>query len=70
MDKILNVAVILMYILEIKYNVMLVHFNENRHKLLLEDVSYSEDLLWSVNVGQSLPLAIPLSNSKIPYRQM
>lgn len=30
--KILNVAVILIYnILEINYNVMLVHFHENRH---------------------------------------
>lgn len=59
-----NVAVISMYnILEINYNLMLVHFLESRHDLQLEDVSTQKDLLRSVNVGQSC-------NSKIPCRQI
>lgn len=65
MERILYVAMISMYnIPEISYNGMLVHFHESRHDFQLEDVRTQKDLLWSVNVGQRLSLASPLSNSE------
>ena len=48
---------------EISYNMALVDFHESKHDLQPEDISDQKDLLWSVNMGQSLSLASPLSNS-------